>query len=72
MIPIILILAALLFWFGVALMKGTVDVLKYEFVGTITIIFFLIHPMLIKTLFQAFSCRYVHGELWLVENLEIT
>jgi len=46
--------------------------MKSEFVATITIVFFLIHPSIVKTFFQVFSCRDVHGEYWLTENLEVT
>ena len=64
-------LAAFAFWSLVAVVKSKLDVVKYELVGTIVILFFLIHPMLVKNFFNVFSCREIHGQLWLVENLEI-
>ena len=61
-----------IFWLGYSIIKKNFWYLKYEFVATIVILFFLIHPILIKSMFSAFSCQEIdEGELWLVVNLEI-
>lgn len=71
-LPILLFVIAFAFWITVASIKKNMNLMKSEFVATITIVFFLIHPSIVKTFFQVFSCRDVHGEYWLTENLEVT
>jgi len=60
------------FWLVYSIIKKNFWYLKYEFVATIVILFFLIHPRLIRNMFSAFSCMEIEdGKMWLVENLEI-
>jgi hypothetical protein len=72
MIPAVCALLAFVFWSFVALIKKNWLYLKYEFISTVVVLFFLIHPSLVKAMFSVFNCRYLDEDrLWVVENLEI-
>lgn len=70
--PVILLAFALAFWMFYAFYRHNYTFLKNEFVGTFVILFFLVHPNIIKSLFSAFSCEEIDpGEFWLVNDLSI-
>ena len=71
-IPVILLAVAFAFWMFYAVYRHNYTFLKNEFVGTFVILFFLVHPNIIKALFSAFSCEEIDpGEYWLVNDLAI-
>jgi hypothetical protein len=72
LIPVIFSLAATVFWtvhFAVRRDKG---VFRKEWVATLVVLFFLIHPNILRSNFSYFSCTEIEtGEFWLNENLDI-
>ena len=71
-LPAALILINFIIWGTVAAIKRNRNVLKREAMTTMVILYFLIHPDLIKTFFLAMSCREIEsGEKWLIVNLDV-
>jgi hypothetical protein len=71
-LPIIISVAVLVFWLTVFCIKKRKSILRKELVATAVVLFFLVHPILIKEYFAFFSCRPLDGsELWLTSNLDI-
>ena len=71
-LPLILIVISIAVWSLVGWFKNDYSALNKELVTTIIVLFFFIHPSLVKTLFSVFSCREISGYgLWLEENLDI-
>jgi hypothetical protein len=72
LIPVIFSLAATAFWtvhFAVRRDKG---VFSKQWVATLVVLFFLIHPNILRSNFSYFSCTEIQsGEFWLNENLDI-
>jgi hypothetical protein len=72
LIPVIFSLAATAFWtvhFSVRRDKG---VFRRQWVATLVVLFFLIHPNILRSNFSYFSCTEIQsGEFWLNENLDI-
>jgi hypothetical protein len=72
LIPVIFSLAATAFWtvhFAVRRDKG---VFRRQWVATLVVLFFLIHPNILRSNFSYFSCTEIQsGEFWLNENLDI-
>jgi hypothetical protein len=72
LIPVIFSLAATVFWtvhFAVRRHKG---VFGKQLVATLVVLFFLIHPNILRSYFSYFSCTEIEsGEFWLNENLDI-
>ena len=71
LIPIVLILLATLFWSLLALKNCSKLILTRQLPATIVILFFLIHPNLVKMLFSMFSCEAVNSEYWLTVDMSI-
>ena len=47
------------------------SIYKNELVTTMIILFFLVHPNIVKLMFSVFSCREIEGkDYWLIENLD--
>jgi hypothetical protein len=71
-LPPLLGLVSLGVWGGVYLVKRQEGVFRKEMVATIVILFFLVHPSIVRMNFDVFSCREIDsGEYWLVSNLDI-
>jgi hypothetical protein len=71
-IPLIFSFAAAAFWGVHFAVKRDSGVFKKQCVATLVILFFLIHPNLIRSNFAYFSCTEIlSGEFWLNENLDI-
>jgi hypothetical protein len=72
LIPVLFSLAATAFWavhFAVRRDKG---VFRKQWVATLVVLFFLIHPNILRSNFSYFSCTEIQsGEFWLNENLDI-
>jgi hypothetical protein len=72
LIPVIFSLAATTFWtvhFAVRRDKG---VFRKQWVATLVVLFFLIHPNILRSNFSYFACTEIEsGEFWLKENLDI-
>ena len=59
-------------WGGIAYFRNSLILLKRELVATMIVLFFLVHPTLVKVMFSVFACREIEGQgYWLVENLDI-
>jgi len=72
LMPLLLIAASVLFWAAVAWKKRNWRLMRQECVATIVIIFFLIEPNLVDSLFSLFSCQEIEaGEYWLTVDLSI-
>jgi predicted outer membrane repeat protein len=71
-VPVILGLFAFLYWCLHYLVKRKKEVFKKELVATLVVLFFLIHPNIVKANFAMFSCIELEpGELWLNDNNDI-
>ena len=71
-LPAGLILINFVVWGILAVIKRNPLVLKQQAVATLVILYFLIHPDLIKHFFFALSCREIEpGERWLLTNHDI-
>jgi len=54
------------------MLKHSMPSFKNDIISTYVILFFMIHPNLIKMMFGALSCKQIEsGEYWLVNNLDI-
>ncbi|CAG9330649.1 unnamed protein product [Blepharisma stoltei] len=71
LIPIILGLIVFMFWLSIGVVKKSLRVMKREFIATLCILFFLIHPSLTNYMFSAFSCMDIYEEKYLMKNLDI-
>ena len=61
-----------LVWGAIAYFKSKKSYLQKELVATMIVLFFLVHPTLVKVMFSVFACREIEGQgYWLVENLDI-
>jgi hypothetical protein len=70
--PIILGFFPCLYWSLNFLVKRKKTVFKKELVATLVVLFFLIHPNIVKANFAMFSCIELEpGELWLNDNNDI-
>jgi len=71
-IPLFLATVATIFWVFHFLNYRQKSVFKKQFVASLVVLFFLIHPNIVKADFGIFSCTEIlTGELWLNENLDI-
>ena len=71
-LPIIIWAASLAIFFAISLAKHNYLLLKQEYFMSMTVLFFLIYPNLVKTFFSALSCTKIDGEGdWLRDNLVI-
>jgi hypothetical protein len=71
-LPLIISAAVLAFWLTVFYFKRRRSILRKELVATAVVLFFLVHPSLVKEYFAFFSCRQLDGsDLWLTSNLDI-
>ena len=71
-LPAILILINFIVWGTYSAIKRNKKYLQQQAVTTLVILYFLIHPNLIKTFFFALSCREIEpGERWLLTNHDI-
>ena len=63
--PITFFALSSLGWLLVAVCKKSVSVLKNELVASAIILFFLLHPSVMRVMFSAFNCEEVRsGEYW--------
>jgi len=71
-LPLMLALIAVLYWTGMYCYEGKAVVFKKELIATLVVLFFLIHPNIVKANFALFSCTEIMpDELWLNDNLDI-
>ena len=71
-LPIGLVLVITALWGALALWKHKPVYMSREYAATLVIVFFMIHPNLVKTLFSLFSCREINaGEYWLTADMAI-
>jgi hypothetical protein len=71
-LPPLLGLVSFGFWGVFYIVKRQRDVFRKEMVATIVILFFLVHPSIVRMNFAVFSCREIDsGEYWLISNLDI-
>ncbi|CAG9312604.1 unnamed protein product [Blepharisma stoltei] len=71
--PFLIGLLCLLFWILVCIIKKKhIKEIKDDFISTSVVLLFLIHPSIIDTMFNAFSCKEINsGEYWLNVDLGI-
>ena len=71
-LPMILLAGSVLFWMPFALILRKPAYLKNELATTMVILFFLIHPSMIKFMFDYFNCKELDaGQLWMNSYLNI-
>lgn len=70
-LPILLLGGLTLGWVFIMLRHSKNDDYKPKFMGTLCVIFFLIHPSLTSYMFSIFSCMDLYGDEYLVKNLDI-
>jgi len=66
-----MISAGAVFWGMIAMKRHSIEVLKNQLVTTIIVLFFLAHPILVKTMFASFACMEIDGSFYLYEDLDI-
>lgn len=72
LLPILLLAGSLLLWLAFAVILRKLSYLKNELATTMVVLFFLIHPSLIKFMFDYFNCRKLdEGEMWMSSYLNI-
>ncbi|CAG9326023.1 unnamed protein product [Blepharisma stoltei] len=72
LIPIMIGCGSFLFWTFIKWYRKSFESFFNDFISTVVILLFLIHPNLVKSMFSSFSCREIEaGEFWLVDNLNI-
>jgi hypothetical protein len=71
-LPIVILVLTTLFWGSVAIYRGSSSVLRNQMVTTLIVLFFLVHPSIVQTMFKSFSCMEIDpGESWLLEDLSL-
>lgn len=71
-LPVIIFVGSLVIWLPVAILKRQRAILKNEMVATIVISFFLVHPSIVKFMFNFLNCRELTpGEYWMALYLNI-
>jgi len=59
-------------WGLIAFFQSRMVYMRRELVTTMIVLFFLIHPTIVKLMFSIFACREIEGKgLWLIQNLEV-
>eukprot|EP00361_Fabrea_salina_P007450 CAMPEP_0202436818 /NCGR_PEP_ID=MMETSP1345-20130828/26245_1 /ASSEMBLY_ACC=CAM_ASM_000843 /TAXON_ID=342563 /ORGANISM="Fabrea Fabrea salina" /LENGTH=1731 /DNA_ID=CAMNT_0049050339 /DNA_START=6 /DNA_END=5201 /DNA_ORIENTATION=+ len=59
-------------WGLIAFFQSRLIYMKRELVTTMIVLFFLIHPTIVKLMFSIFACREIEGKgPWLIQNLEV-
>jgi hypothetical protein len=72
LIPVIFSLTATAFWTFHFAVRRDKEVFGKQWVATLVVLFFLIHPNILRSNFSYFSCTEINsGEFWLKENLDI-
>jgi hypothetical protein len=71
LVPVIIFVVSVIVWLIVALFKRSSLVMKREFVTTLTVLIFLVHPNIVRIMFSCFSCMEIDNKYWLYEDLTI-
>lgn len=72
LLPFAVGLISLVVWLFISFYKESNSYLKRELWTTIIVLFFLVHPNVVKTIFSSFSCKEIkRSGFWLNENLDI-
>jgi hypothetical protein len=72
LIPVVFSLAATAFWTVHFAVRRDKEVFRKQWVATLVVLFFLIHPNILRSNFSYFACTEIEsGEFWLKENLDI-
>jgi predicted outer membrane repeat protein len=70
-VPLFLGSVALGYWSVVSLVKRRQKIIGKELVATLVVLFFLVHPSLVKEYFDVFNCTQLEGQLWVGSDLSI-
>lgn len=71
-VPLILLLAAVIVWVTVSILKRSCRYMKNELTATCIILFFISHPSIVKVAFSIYSCSEVDpGEFWVSTQMNI-
>lgn len=72
LLPILIWIAGLVVWIIICLLKDTWKYIQRELVTTMIVLFFLVYPNIVKTMFAVFSCTEIVGKGWWVsDNLTV-
>ncbi|OMJ77444.1 hypothetical protein SteCoe_22963 [Stentor coeruleus] len=71
LMPVFIIIVCLFLWSIVALIKLDAKYIKNHFVGSVVIIVFLLHTIIIRVSLAPFSCKKIENDYWLNDDLSI-
>jgi hypothetical protein len=70
--PVIAISISVLFWVVYSALKRSLYYLKHHLVSTIIVVFFMLHPNVMRANFKSYSCEEIEkDEYWLSAELNI-
>jgi hypothetical protein len=59
LVPIVIMLSSFIFWLMVSLLRESYNSLKRELLTTVIVLFLLVYPNIVRTMFSHFGCREV-------------
>jgi len=72
LLPLLIVAVSFCFWTLVCCCRSSWYYLKYELVNSLVVMFFMVHPSIIKLMFDFFNCKQIdEGEYWLTAYLNI-
>jgi len=72
LVPLLIVAVSFCFWTLVCCCRSSWYYLKYELVNSLVVMFFMVHPSIIKLMFDFFNCKQIDtGEYWLTSFLNI-
>jgi len=71
-LPLLVVAGAVLWWSLVACIRNSSVYLKHHLMNSVVVLFFLIHPSIVKVMFDIFNCKTLDNDrTWLSSNLTI-
>ena len=71
LLPILLGIASVLFWFLYSWIRGSMFQMKDSFISTLVVLLFLVHPNIAKFMFSFFNCMQVDGVFRLRQDIQV-
>lgn len=72
-LPLLVLAGAIVWWSLVSWVRRSTTYLKHHLVNSIVVLFFLVHPSIVKVMFDIFNCKELdNGKSWLSSNLTIS
>ena len=71
-LPLIIWSISFIVWLFISFVKENNDYLKRELITTMIVLFFLVHPNIVKVIFGSMACESIDGTgYWLIDSLDI-